>query len=245
MNLDIIPFPDPKVPVYTLKTDLTNSGQVFNAFTSLFNMEEYQIASPGPPLVPDVVIHLAAYARNMLVPDNELFNGNTQSTYNVIEVACKLGIKKIMICSSETTYSVCFWQGERDYDVFPLEEDYDVNPMGKSQPISHVSILTPLPFSDTYALTKIIGEKTARAFANRFQGTDIYAFRVGNVIEPHEYAQNFPEYLKDPSCRKRNAFSYIDARDLGQIFDKAIQKSGLGFQVCSLVFPSPIYLLYL
>ncbi|KAI5452716.1 hypothetical protein NCC49_000465 [Naganishia albida] len=213
MNLDIIPFPDPKVPVYTLKTDLTNSGQVFNAFTSLFNMEEYQIASPGPPLVPDVVIHLAAYARNMLVPDNELFNGNTQSTYNVIEVACKLGIKKIMICSSETTYSVCFWQGERDYDVFPLEEDYDVNPM------------------DTYALTKIIGEKTARAFANRFQGTDIYAFRVGNVIEPHEYAQNFPEYLKDPSCRKRNAFSYIDARDLGQIFDKAIQKSGLGFQI--------------
>ncbi|KAJ9096873.1 hypothetical protein QFC20_006342 [Naganishia adeliensis] len=198
MNLDIIPFPDPKVPVYTLKTDLTNSGQVFNAFTSLFNMEEYQIASPGPPLVPDVVIHLAAYARNMLVPDNELFNGNTQSTYNVIEVACKLGIKKIMICSSETTYSVCFWQGERDYDVFPLEEDYDVNPM------------------DTYALTKIIGEKTARAFANRFQGTDIYAFRVGNVIEPHE---------------KRNAFSYIDARDLGQIFDKAIQKSGLGFQM--------------
>lgn len=131
-NLDIIPFPDSTVPVYTLKTDLTNSGQVFNAFTSLFNMEEYGL-DQRPPLVPDVVIHLAAYARNMLVPDNELFNGNTQSTYNVIEVACKLGVKKIMICSSETTYSVCFWQGERDYDVFPLEEDYDVNPMGKSE----------------------------------------------------------------------------------------------------------------
>jgi nucleoside-diphosphate-sugar epimerase len=116
--------------VYTLKTDLTNSGQVFNAFTSLFNMEEYGLEQ-RPPLAPDVVIHLAAYARNMLVPDNELFNGNTQSTYNVIEAACKLGVKKIMICSSETTYSVCFWQGERDYDVFPLEEDYDVNPMGK------------------------------------------------------------------------------------------------------------------
>jgi nucleoside-diphosphate-sugar epimerase len=31
--------------------------------------------------------------------------------------------------------------------------------------------------------------------------------------------------------RKRNAWSYIDARDLGQICDLAIQKSGLGFQV--------------
>jgi nucleoside-diphosphate-sugar epimerase len=31
--------------------------------------------------------------------------------------------------------------------------------------------------------------------------------------------------------RKRNAWSYIDARDLGQICDLAIKKSGLGFQV--------------
>jgi nucleoside-diphosphate-sugar epimerase len=31
--------------------------------------------------------------------------------------------------------------------------------------------------------------------------------------------------------RKRNAWSYIDARDLGQICDLAVQKSGLGFQV--------------
>ena len=31
--------------------------------------------------------------------------------------------------------------------------------------------------------------------------------------------------------RKRNAWSYIDARDLGQICDLCIRKSGLGFQV--------------
>jgi nucleoside-diphosphate-sugar epimerase len=51
------------------------------------------------------------------------------------------------------------------------------------------------------------------------------------VIEPHEYAQNFPAYIADPPSRKRNAWSYIDARDLGQICDLAIQKSGLGFQI--------------
>lgn len=125
LNLDLAPFPDPKA-VYTIKTDLTDSGQVFNAFTSLFNMGEYSKPDDveqrgvggylGPP---DVVIHFAAYARDMLVPDNELFRGNSQSTYNVIEAACKLGVRKIIIASSETTYGVCFTQGK--YHSLPLQ----------------------------------------------------------------------------------------------------------------------------
>jgi nucleoside-diphosphate-sugar epimerase len=42
---------------------------------------------------------------------------------------------------------------------------------------------------------------------------------------------DFPRYISNPPIRKRNAWSYIDARDLGQICDLAIKKSGLGFQV--------------
>jgi len=210
LNLDLIPFPNPSEDVFTLKTDLTDSGQVFNALTTHFNMDGY---TSGPvPSAPDVVIHFAAYARNMLVPDSELFQANVRSTYNVIEAASKLGIKKIIIASSETTYGVCFAQGDSDYHSFPLEEDYDVDP------------------EDSYALSKICGEKTARTFSRRFK-SDIYALRIGNVIEPHEYERDFPAYINNPMSRKRNAWSYIDARDLGQICDLAIKTSGLGFQV--------------
>ncbi|KAF2810631.1 NAD(P)-binding protein [Mytilinidion resinicola] len=209
LNLDLVPFEDPKV--FTLKTDLTDSGQVFNALTTHFNFAGYE--GPTPPCPPDAVIHFAAYARNMLVPDNECFKGNVVSTYNVIEAACKLGVKKIIIASSETTYEVCFGQGDLEYQSFPLDEDYiDVNPM------------------DTYAISKLCGERTARGFARRFD-VDIYALRIGNVVEPHEYARDFPKYVNDPACRKRNAWSYIDARDLGQICDLCVQKDGLGFQV--------------
>lgn len=148
----------------------------------------------------------------MLVPDSECFQANVRSTYNVIEAASKLGVKKIIIASSETTYGVCFAQGDADYHTFPLEEDYDVDP------------------EDTYALSKLCGERTARTFARRFKN-DIYALRIGNVIEPHEYERDFPAFLANPASRKRNAWSYIDARDLGQICDLAIKKSGLGFQV--------------
>ena len=64
----------------------------------------------------------------MLVPDSELFQANVRSTYNVVEAASKLGVKKIIIASSETVYGVCFAQGNAQYHSFPLEEDYDVDP---------------------------------------------------------------------------------------------------------------------
>jgi nucleoside-diphosphate-sugar epimerase len=63
---------------------------------------------------------------------------------------------------------------------------------------------------------------------------DIYALRIGNVIEPHEY-DRFPGFIADPLSRKRNAWSYIDARDLGEIVHLCLQKDGLGFQVFNAV----------
>lgn len=69
-----------------------------------------------------------------------------------------------------------------------------------------------------------------QTFSRRFNN-DIYALRIGNVIEPHEYEPDFPAYLSEPMTRKRNAWSYIDARDLGQICDLCIKKDKLGFQV--------------
>ena len=50
------------------------------------------------------------------------------------------------------------------------------------------------------------------------------------MIEPHEYGP-FKGYAANPPVRKRNAWSYIDARDLGEIVRLCIEKDGLGFQV--------------
>jgi nucleoside-diphosphate-sugar epimerase len=208
LNIDSKPLDNPKVR--TLITDITDSGQVFNAFTSYMGLHEFDPSLRAQPV--DAVVHFAAVPRIMITPDNELFRVNTMGTYNVIEAAVKLGIKKIVVASSETTYGVVFANEPKDPVYFPLDEDYDVDPM------------------DSYALSKVINEKTARAFALR-SGFDIYALRIGNVIEPHEYEGFIPKWIADPAFRKRIAWSYIDARDLGQIVDLAVKKDGLGYQV--------------
>lgn len=66
LNVDLADFPDKDAGVFTLKADLTDSGQCFNALTSHYNFKGYEGPSNASP--PDAVIHFAAYARNMLVP---------------------------------------------------------------------------------------------------------------------------------------------------------------------------------
>lgn len=38
LNVDMVDFPDPSANVFTLKTDLTDSGQVFNALVRSVNV---------------------------------------------------------------------------------------------------------------------------------------------------------------------------------------------------------------
>jgi nucleoside-diphosphate-sugar epimerase len=207
LNLDTKPLDNPKIR--TLITDVTEPGQVFNALSSYMGLHEFDPSLRPQPV--DAVVHFAAIPRIMLRPDNEVFRINTIGTYNVVDAAVKLGIRKIILASSETTYGLVFAHEPRDPAYLPLDEEYDVDPM------------------DSYALSKVLNEKTARAFALR-SGGDIYALRIGNVIEPHEY-ENFPKFFADPGFRKRITWSYIDARDLGQITRLAIEKDGLGYQV--------------
>ena len=207
VNVDLRPLDHPGVD--NLIADITDSGQMFNVMTSYGSLGDLEAGTGVPSF--DAVVHFAAVPRILINPDNETFRVNTMGTYNVIEAAVKTGIRKIVIASSETTYGICFSDGRTDPASLPLEEDYDTNPM------------------DSYGLSKVVNEDTARAFQRR-SGADIYALRIGNVIEPDEY-DLFPGFFENPEVRRRNAFCYIDARDLGQIVDLCLVKDGLGYQV--------------
>src|SRR5437588_10774314 len=153
LNLDLKLLPS--LPTRTLIADLTDAGQVFNALASYVGSIEATSTRPRPI---EAVVHLAAIPAIFMVPDNEVFRINTLSTYNLLDAASKLGIRKVVMASSETTYGLCFAYEERNPLYFPLDEDYPVDPM------------------DSYALSKVVNERTGRAFHLR-DGMDVYAFR--------------------------------------------------------------------
>ncbi|APA88136.1 NAD(P)-dependent oxidoreductase [Paraburkholderia sprentiae WSM5005] len=207
MNLDRAPMA--ARTARTLITDITDAGQVFNALASSTAPGEFADDLEPKPI--DAIVHFAAIPRIMITPDNEVYRINVMGTYNILDAASKLGIRKVIVASSETTYGMVFAHRDRSPEYFPLDEEYPVNPM------------------DSYATSKVVNEVTAKAFHTR-TGSDIYCFRIGNVLEPDDYAK-FPAWLKDPALRKRIAWSYIDGRDLANACRLAIEKDGLGFQV--------------
>ena len=100
LNIDLKPLDIEGIN--NLIVDITDSGQVFNSLTSYLNINELK-DSPNENKF-DAVVHFAAIPRILIKSDEETFRVNVIGTYNVIEAAVKLGIKKIIIASSETTY---------------------------------------------------------------------------------------------------------------------------------------------
>jgi nucleoside-diphosphate-sugar epimerase len=208
LNVDLVPLDLPGVD--NRIADITDAGQMFDVMSSYAGLDDLEPGN-GPPRF-DAVVHFAAVPRILMTPDNECFRVNTIGTYNVIDAATKMGVRKIIFASSETTYGVCFADGERKPEYLPIDEEHPTVP------------------EDSYAMSKVVNEATARSFQRR-TGFDIYGLRINNVIEPHEYERDFPAYLKAPEMRRRNFFAYIDARDLGEMVQCCLSVDGLGYQV--------------
>lgn len=206
-NADLVPLRHPGVA--DLKVDLTDAGETYSALAGLARFDELDL--PAKPAY-DAVVHFAAVPAILLTSEAKTYATNVLSTYNVLEAATRLGVRKVIFASSETTYGVCFAQGERRPLYVPVDEEHPTVP------------------EDSYAMSKVANEVTARSFQAR-TGFDIYGLRINNVIEPHEYAEMFPPFLQDPALRRRNIFAYIDTRDLGQMVERCLETDGLGYEV--------------
>jgi nucleoside-diphosphate-sugar epimerase len=88
---------------------------------------------------------------------------------------------------------------------------------------------------DVYATSKVCMERIAHSFALRFPSVDIYCLRIGAVIAPADHAAKFDAYLSRPGDFKVHAWSYTDARDLGNMVERCLQTDGLGFEVFNAV----------
>lgn len=214
LNADLTPLDLPGVN--NLKIDLTDAGQVFSTMQAYAHFGE-QEAGTGMQTF-DAVVHFAAMARILIVPDVETYRINVLSTYNVIDAALRMGIKKIIFASSETVYGICFWDGPKAPAYLPIDEEHPTLPQ------------------DTYAMSKVANEAAARSFHAR-SGADIYGLRISEVMEPQDYPARFPGFAEDPAVRLRNNFCYIDVRDLATMVECCLETDGLGYEVFNVGSP--------
>ncbi|MGJ9382251.1 NAD-dependent epimerase/dehydratase family protein [Salipaludibacillus sp. CF4.18] len=185
-------FKKPEEPLcQTVTTDLTDLGEVYGVLQGA-----------------DAVVHLAAIPQAYIFSNERTFENNVMSTYNILEAAEGLGIKKVVLASSESSYGICFAKNPLEPKYVPMDEDHPQLP------------------EDSYGLSKIVNEQTAEAI-NRRSGMQVVSFRLGNVISPEMYA-NFPSFIHDPTQRDRILWSYIDTRDAATACVKAIEVDGLG-----------------
>ena len=175
----------------TVLVDLQNLGEVYGVLAGA-----------------DAVVHLAAIPVAYSHPNEVTFKNNVMSTYNVLEAAGTLRIKKAVIASSESSYGLVFPLKELSPQYVPLDEDHPQLP------------------EDSYGLSKIVNEQTADMIHRR-TGLQVVSLRLGNIIAPHMY-NNFPSFIHDPEQRKVIMWSYIDARDAATAFRLAIEAEGLG-----------------
>jgi nucleoside-diphosphate-sugar epimerase len=195
-NVDLVPSRDDRCPL--VRADLADFGQTLEA---LAGVDEHPAA--------DAVVHLAAIPAPGLVPNAEVFRANTLSTYNVFEVARRLGIKNVVWASSETVLGLPF---DTPPPYIPVDERYPGRP------------------ETAYSLSKLVGETMADQFCRWDADLKIIGLRFSNVMEPEDY-RAFPGFDADANQRKWNLWAYIDGRDGAQAIRKALEADRTGAEV--------------
>jgi nucleoside-diphosphate-sugar epimerase len=178
--------PDSEIPF--LPADLTDFGQTLEA-----------LSAGDWGRVPDAVVHFAAIPSPVHATPDQVFRTNITSTHTVFSAAARLGIKRVVWASSETTLGLPF---ERELHYAPVDEEH----------------MYP---ESSYALSKVLGEEIARQFS-RWSGMTILGLRLSNVMVREDY-ERFPSFWDDPHARKWNLWGYVDESHVNEGVWRALE----------------------
>jgi UDP-glucose 4-epimerase len=195
--LDRVPAPE-GAAASGVVIDLTDAGQVLDAMAGI---DEHHAGV-------DAIVHLGAIPAPGRLSDVATFENNMRSTFNVLNAARKLGIRRIVTASSETVLGLPF---DVPPPYIPVDEEYPARP------------------ESTYSLVKHLEEQLAIQLVRWDPELSISALRFSNVMDPTDYAA-FPSFDADASKRKWNLWGYIDGRDGAQAVVKALEANRPGFE---------------
>ena len=185
----------------------------------ILNLSDLVLACEGM----DAVIHIAATPNISSAPPERIMQVNVLGTWNVLQAADLAGVRRVVLCSSDSTVGNTVW---REYfwmpRYLPIDEDHPLRP------------------TDPYGLSKQLAEEVGRSFAARGR-MEVVALRPVFILFP----EMFPEVIarnQDPVNYRGPAaggpvtaggglcWHYIDPRDVAEGFRCALDYRYRGFE---------------
>jgi nucleoside-diphosphate-sugar epimerase len=157
-----------------IKVDLNDFGQVIGSLEGV-----------------DAIVHLAAIPAPIHYPHSYIYANNTVAGYHVLEAASLLGIRKVIMGSSESSYGFAWAPQPFSPHYFPVDEDHPQLPQ------------------ECYGLSKVVNELTAEMFHRR-NGMQVTSLRFSMITGPGDYRHLA---IAKPETFKHILWSYIDIRD--------------------------------
>jgi nucleoside-diphosphate-sugar epimerase len=159
----------------------------------------------------DAVVHIAARPNIWSGTGDDIVRVNTMGVWNVLRAAEEAGVKRVVICSSDSVVGFTVMQGGlKPPDYLPIDTAHPLRP------------------TDPYAVRKLLGEEIGRSFGERGK-VEVLALRPVFVLypemEPEVKARAAdPENYRGPSAGGPNAagggpvWHYVDPRDAARAF---------------------------
>jgi nucleoside-diphosphate-sugar epimerase len=156
----------------------------------------------------DAVIHVAAIPRPTGRAGGEVFKTNVATAYNVVEAAVMAGARRFVYASSFSVFGYPFFEKPVRPPYLPVD-------------LSH-----PVGAQDPYGLSKWLGEEIVDAAVRRGAFSAV-SIRMPWIQTPQSFFAGVgPRRATADSAR--DLWSYLDARDAGQGFLRALQWKGDG-----------------
>lgn len=191
--------------VQTYQVDLTDLGQAFGVVDGK-----------------DAVLHLAAIPWPGEHTPEVVFRNNVMSTFNILQAACVLGVRKVVLAGSESALGFPFMFRRFSPRYLPIDEEH------------------PLLAQDAYGLSKIVLEELAKGFVRRNPEMSIISLRLSYILQPQDYAAELTAAWQDERRNDFNLWAYVDARDTAIAFRLALEYPQPGFEAFYIAAPDTL-----
>lgn len=178
--------PAPAVECKFRRVDLSDLGQVY-----------------GVCVGADAIVHLAAIPHPLHDPPEVVFRNNVTATFNVMQAADTLGIKRVVCAGSESALGFAFAPVRFSPDYLPIDEDHPLRPR------------------DAYGLSKQVSETICQTFSLR-SGIVTIILRLSYVMDEDTYTPWAKPMLDVAADGAFNLWGYVDARDVAVAFVSAL-----------------------